>query len=170
MMAVSLIIKYFYKVVNFLIFTLTNWKLKSQIFSFGLLVPFQDQTLVTLFFSFLQIVVVFTLLENLRSFIFAALLNELPNSLPIDIISPGAGKEEAYCDFWKSSFEEGHIRNINVCSPFYNQLVIKKHIGPNKVQGLTQFPLTPFLISTRQCFRQRKWHPTADCLFKVWLS
>lgn len=98
-MAVSLIIKYFYKVVNFLIFTLTNWKLKSQIFSFGLLVPFQDQTLVTLFFSFLQIVMVFTLLENLRSFIVAALLNELPNSLPTDIISPGAGKEEAYCDF-----------------------------------------------------------------------
>lgn len=42
---------------------------------------------------------VFTLLENLRSFIVAALLNELPNSLPTDIISPGAGKEEAYCDF-----------------------------------------------------------------------
>lgn len=70
--------------------------LKNQIFRFGLLVLFLDQTLVTVFF--LECLMVFTLLENLRTIIVIVLLIVLPISLPTDIISPGEGKE-GHSDF-----------------------------------------------------------------------
>lgn len=74
--------------MNFLIFTLTNCEIKSQILGFGLLVLFLFQALGTLFF--LQITIVFTLFENLRNFIVFSLLNVLPNNSPTDTISLGA--------------------------------------------------------------------------------
>ena len=66
--------------------------LKSQIFRFGPLVLFLDQTLVTVFFSFLELLMVFTLLENLRTIIVIVLI-VLSISLPTDIILPGKEKK-----------------------------------------------------------------------------
>lgn len=67
----------------------------------------------------------------------------LPYNSPTDIISLEAkANKQTYFDFKKkSSSDEGHVHNGNICSFFYNQLVIKYHIEPNKIQGITLFPI-----------------------------
>lgn len=89
----SLKINYIFKVKNFLIFTLINWKLKSQLFSFGLLVLFLAQTHVTFFFLFFRSQWISLYLRMWETnIIVITLLNVVPNSSPTDIISVGAGK------------------------------------------------------------------------------